>query len=490
MLNAFQEPRKKAEVESMPGTSPSYSFTIRIKAENSTGMIGNITSVIGDAGGDIGGIDIVKVQKDSVIRDYTVNASDVKHSAEIVKALEKLDGANVINISDRTFLIHLGGKISITNKIPLNTRDDLSMAYTPGVARVCTTIAEDKSKAYQLTIKGNTIAIVTDGSAVLGLGDIGPEASMPVMEGKAMLFKKFAGVNAFPISLNTKDVDEIVDTVVRISPAFGGINLEDISSPRCFEIERKLRERLDMPIFHDDQHGTAIVVLAGIINALKLTGRELKNQRIVICGTGAAGIACARLLMKAGATNILGLDSTGILYRGRKENMCGIKTEFADETNPNNEKGSLADAMRGADIFIGVSSPNIVDVDMIKSMNKDPIVFALSNPVPEIDPTIAEPHVKIMASGRSDYQNQINNVLCFPGFFKGLLNCHAKSINTEMELAAAEAIASVIKPAELHEDYIIPSVFDKRVVDMVEKAVVNAAYATGIAKRRAKEQEY
>jgi malate dehydrogenase (oxaloacetate-decarboxylating) len=471
----------------MPGTSPSYSFTIRIKAKNAPGMIGDITSVIGDAGGDIGGIDIVKAQKDSVIRDYTVNASNVEHSEKILKFLEELHGADVINVSDRTFLLHLGGKISIQNKVPLNTRDDLSMAYTPGVARVCTTIANDISKAYQLTIKANTIAIVTDGSAVLGLGDIGPEASMPVMEGKAMLFKKFAGVNAFPICLNTNDVDEIVDTVVRISPVFGGINLEDISSPRCFEVERKLRERLDMPVFHDDQHGTAIVVLAGIINALKLTKRELKDQRIVFCGTGAAGIACSRLLMKAGAENILGVDSTGILYRGRDENMNDIKREFAEETNPENEEGSLSDAMNGADIFIGVSAPDIVDIDMLKSMNTDPIVFALANPVPEVDPATAEPYVKIMASGRSDYQNQINNVLCFPGFFKGLLNCHAKSINTEMELAAAEAIASVIKPAELHEDYIIPSVFDKRVVDKVSKAVINAAYATGVAKRKAKE---
>jgi malate dehydrogenase (oxaloacetate-decarboxylating) len=477
----------EGEEKNMPGTSPSYSFTIRIKANNTTGMIGEITSVIGDAGGDIGGIDIVKAQKDCVIRDYTVNASDVEHSEKIVALLEALDGADVINISDRTYLIHLGGKISISNKVPLNTRDDLSMAYTPGVARVCTTIAKDISKAYTLTIKGNTIAIVTDGSAVLGLGDIGPEASMPVMEGKAMLFKKFAGVNAFPISLNTKDVDEIVETVIRISPAFGGINLEDISSPRCFEVERKLREALDMPIFHDDQHGTAIVVLAGIINALKLTERKLEDQKIVVCGTGAAGIACSRLLMKAGAKTILGVDSTGILYKGRKENLCDVKRAFAEETNPDNVKGTLADAMRGADIFIGVSSPNIVDVEMIKSMNKDPIVFALSNPVPEIDPYVAEPYVKVMASGRSDYQNQINNVLCFPGFFKGLLSCHAKSINTEMELAAAEAIASVIKPAELHEDYIIPSVFDKRVVEKVSKAVINSAHSTGIAKRRDKE---
>ncbi|MEE9542868.1 MAG: NAD-dependent malic enzyme [Thermodesulfobacteriota bacterium] len=471
----------------MPGTSPSYSFTIRIKAKNAPGMIGNITSIIGEAGGDIGGIDIVKAQKEHVLRDYTVNASNVEHSEKIVAHLEALDGAEVINISDRTFLIHLGGKIKITNKVPLKTRDDLSMAYTPGVARVCSTIAADVTKAYTLTIKGNTIAIVTDGSAVLGLGNIGPEASMPVMEGKAMLFKKFGGVNAFPICLNTNDVDEIVDTIVRISPGFGGINLEDISSPRCFEVERKLREALDMPVFHDDQHGTAIVVLAGLINALKLTNRKLADQRIVVCGAGAAGIACSRLLMKAGAKLILGVDSTGIIYRGRKENMCDVKRKFAEETNPDNVQGTLADAMKGADIFIGVSSPNLVDVDMLKSMNTDPIVFALANPVPEIDPAVAEPYVRVMASGRSDYQNQINNVLCFPGFFKGLLNCHARSINTKMELAAAEAIASVVSTAELNEDYIIPSVFDERVVDRVSKAVINAAHSTEVAKRRAKQ---
>ena len=472
----------------MPETSPGYSFTIRIKANNATGMIGNITSVIGDAGGDIGGIDIVKAQKQCVTRDYTVNAYNVEHSQDIIKLLEELPGADVINISDRTFLIHLGGKIKIQNKVPLKTRDDLSMAYTPGVARVCTTIANDISKAYTLTIKGNFVAIVTDGSAVLGLGNIGPEAAMPVMEGKAMLFKKFAGVNAFPLCLNTNDVDEIVDTVVRISPGFGGINLEDISSPRCFEIEQKLRERLDMPVFHDDQHGTAVVVLAGIINSLKLINKNLADIKIVVCGAGAAGIACSRLLIKAGAKNLLGVDSTGIIYRGREENMCGVKKDFAQTTNPDNEKGTLEDAMVGADIFIGVSAPNIVTVDMIKSMNADPIVFALSNPVPEIELALAEPHTRIMASGRSDYQNQINNVLCFPGLFKGVLKCRAHSINTEMTLAAAKAIAEVIKPAELNEDYIIPSVFDERVVEKVSKAVINTAYSTGVAKRRDKEE--
>jgi malate dehydrogenase (oxaloacetate-decarboxylating) len=472
----------------MPETSPGYSFTIRIKANNATGMIGNITSVIGDAGGDIGGIDIVKAQKDNITRDYTVNAYNLEHSHDIIKLLEALPGADVINISDRTFLIHLGGKIKIQNKIPLKTRDDLSMAYTPGVARVCSTIANDPDKAYQLTIKGNFIAIVTDGSAVLGLGDIGPEAAMPVMEGKAMLFKKFAGVNAFPLCLNTNDVDEIVETVIRISPGFGGINLEDISSPRCFEIESKLKEKLDMPVFHDDQHGTAIVVLAGIINSLKLIDKKLADIKIVVCGAGAAGIACSKLLIEAGAKNLLGVDSTGIIYQGREENMCGVKKEFALITNPDNKKGSLKDAMVDADIFIGVSAPNLVTVDMLKSMKNDPIIFALSNPVPEIEPALAEPHVKIMASGRSDYQNQINNVLCFPGLFKGLLKCRAKSINTEMNLAAAEAIASVIKPAELNEDYIIPSVFDERVVEKVSKAIIDTAYATGVAKRRDKEQ--
>jgi malate dehydrogenase (oxaloacetate-decarboxylating) len=466
--------------------SPSYSFTIRLKAANKPGMVGNITSSMGSVGGDIGAIDIVKVGKNFIIRDYTVNTSDFKHRTEIIKALKKLDGTEVVSVSDRTFLIHLGGKITIENKIPLNTRDDLSMAYTPGVARVCSEIAEDKDKSYKLTIKKNTIAIVTDGSAVLGLGDIGPEAAAPVMEGKCMLFKRFGDVNAFPICLNARNPDDIVDTVERISPIFGGINLEDISSPRCFEIERKLTERLDIPVFHDDQHGTAVVVLAGILNALRVVGKKLEDIKIVVSGLGAAGISCCNLLLSAGAKNIVGVDSKGILYRGRGEGMNPAKEAFALESNPHNEKGSLEDAFNVADLFIGVSSPNIVTVEMIKKMSQDPIVFALANPNPEIDPALAEPHVAIIATGRSDYQNQINNVLCFPGIFKGLLRCCSKTINLPMKLAAAQAIASIIKPEELSPDYIIPSVFDERVAKEVARAVVNAAYETGVARKNPK----
>ncbi len=470
----------------MAGTSPSYSFTMRIKAVNEPGMIGDITSVIGVAGGDIGGIDIVRAGKGNVVRDYTIDTADVTHSQEIARAVDALDGAEIVSISDRTFLIHLGGKISVENKVPLKTRDDLSMAYTPGVARVCTAIAEDKSKAYKLTIKGNTVAIVTDGTAVLGLGNIGPEASAPVMEGKAMLFKKFAGINAFPLCLNTTDVDEIVNTVKNIAPIFGGINLEDISAPRCFEIERRLSEDIDIPVFHDDQHGTAIVVLAGILNALKVVKKNLADTRIVICGTGAAGTACSMLLTSAGARNIIAVDSFGILFEGRKERMNPAKEMLAKQTNPSCEEGGLAEAMKGADILIGVSAPDIVSEDMIKSMAPDSIVFALSNPVPEVNPAMATPHVRIMATGRSDYPNQVNNVLCFPGFFKGLLQCQSRTITLRMKVKAAEAIAEVIKEEELSEDYIIPSVFDERVADKVAAAVMDEAYKAGVARRATK----
>lgn len=471
----------------MPVPSPSYSFTIRLRSVNRPGMVGSITSTIGSKGGDIGAIDIVSAQKNHVTRDYTINASTVEHSDEIVNELRLMDGVEVLNVSDRTFLIHLGGKISIENKIPITTRDDLSRAYTPGVGRVCVEIARDKKKVYNLTIKKNTIAIVTDGSAVLGLGDIGPEAALPVMEGKAMLFKKFGDVNAFPICLATKDPDEIVDTVMRISPVFGGINLEDISSPRCFEIERKLAERLDIPVFHDDQHGTAVVVMAGITNALKVLRKRIEDIKIVVCGLGAAGIACSKLLAEAGAANIIGVDSTGILYKGRDLNMNREKELLSKNTNPDSLTGGLAEALKGADLFVGVSFPDILTVDMIKSMNTDPVIFALANPDPEIDPSLAEPYVKILATGRSDFQNQVNNVLCFPGFFKGLLECNASDITTGMKLAAAEAIASVIGPDELNEDYIIPSVFDERVADAVAKAVVKAAVESGVARRKPKE---
>ncbi|HHL40293.1 MAG TPA: NAD-dependent malic enzyme [Deltaproteobacteria bacterium] len=470
----------------MPVPSPSYSFTVRIKAKNTPGMVGRITSVIGDGGGDIGAIDIVEADGRFVTRDYTINAGNTSHEQEIVEALRGLPDIEVINVSDRTFLIHLGGKISIENKVPLKTRDDLSMAYTPGVARVCREIARDRDKAYNLTIKKNTVAIVTDGTAVLGLGDIGAEAALPVMEGKAMLFKEFGGVNAFPICLATREPREIIETVVNISPVFGGVNLEDISSPRCFEIERELSERLAIPVFHDDQHGTAVVVLAGLLNALKVTGKEIGEIKIVVNGLGAAGIAVCRLLLSAGAARIVGVDSRGVLYRGRRENMNEPKRRLAEETNPDGERGSLADAMNGADVFIGLSAPGVVTEEMLGSMAPDAVVFALANPVPEVEPSLAARYAAIVATGRSDYQNQINNVLCFPGLFKGLLQCRAAAINREMKLAAAEAIASVVGPDELGPDYIIPSVFDKRVAERVAKAVSRAAMETETARRAPK----
>ncbi len=463
--------------------SPGYGFTLRLRSINQPGMVGLITSTIGQMGGDIGAIDITSAEKKSVTRDYTISARGVEHSRIIVDKIRKIEGVEVLNVSDRTFLIHLGGKITIENRVPLKTRDDLSMAYTPGVARVCEEIAKDKSKVYNLTIKRNTVAIVTDGSAVLGLGDIGPEASLPVMEGKCMLFKKFGGVNAFPIALATKDVDEIVDTVERIAPIFGGINLEDISSPRCFEVEEKLTERLDIPVFHDDQHGTAVVVVAAVTNALKVIGKDITEIKIVICGLGAAGISCGKLLMASGARFIIGVDSEGILYNGRDEGMNNVKGDFSAVTNASLEKGGLAEAMKGADLFIGVSGANIVTVDMLKSMNSDAVIMALANPTPEIDPHLAAPHVRIMATGRSDFPNQVNNVLCFPGFFKGLLACHASEVNTEMKLAAARAIAAVVGRDEVSEDYIIPGVFDERVAPRVSEAVIRAAVKTGAARR-------
>jgi len=466
--------------------SPGYGFTLRLRSINQPGMVGLITSTIGHMGGDIGAIDIATAEKKSVTRDYSISARGIEHSRIIVDKIRKITGVEVLNVSDRTFLIHLGGKIKIENSVPLKTRDDLSMAYTPGVARVCEEIARDKSKVYNLTIKKNTVAIVTDGSAVLGLGDIGPEASLPVMEGKCMLFKKFGGLNAFPIALATKDVDEIVDTVVNIAPIFGGINLEDISSPRCFEVEQRLASRLDIPVFHDDQHGTAIVVAAAVKNAMKVVGKELAEIKIVICGLGAAGISCAKLLHASGARFIVGVDSKGIVYKGRNKGMNDVKRELAELTNPGCEKGGLGEAMEGADLFIGVSGANILTVDMLKTMNPDAVLMALANPTPEIDPHLADPHVRILATGRSDFPNQVNNVLCFPGFFKGLLACHASEVNMEMKLAAAVAIASVVGTDELSEDYIIPGVFDERVAPRVADAVIKAAVQSGAARRTPK----
>jgi malate dehydrogenase (oxaloacetate-decarboxylating) len=463
--------------------SASYSLTLRIKLSSRAGTLGFLTTVIGRAGGDIGAIDIVNVTREFVVRDITVNASSSTHGDAIVAAVRDIDGIEVIHVSDRTFLMHLGGKIEVVSKMPLKTRDDLSMAYTPGVARICEAIHEDPEKAFTLTIKKNTVAIVSDGTAVLGLGDIGPAAAMPVMEGKAMLFKEFGGVDAFPICLNTKDPDEIVQTVKAISVAFGGINLEDISAPRCFQIEERLKEELNIPVFHDDQHGTAVVVLAALINALKIVGKEMSDIKVVVNGVGAAGVACTKIIMAAGVKNVIGCDQRGALYADRREHMNWVKDWYARHTNPNEEKGTVHDVIKDADVFLGLSVPGVIGAEDLKQMAEKPIVFAMANPIPEIMPEEAEPYVAVMATGRSDYPNQINNVLCFPGIFRGALACRAARINEDMKLAAANAIAGIISASELHPEYIVPSVFDKRVAEAVAREVEEAAYKSRVARR-------
>lgn len=461
----------------------SYSLTLRVRFPNRTDTLGAVTMAIGLAAGDIGAIDIVGVGKDFTLRDITVEATSSAHENEIVEAVRNVAGIEVLHVSDRTFLMHIGGKIDIVSKTPLKTRADLSMAYTPGVARVCDAIHQDPDKAFTLTIKKNTVAVVTDGTAVLGLGDIGPSAALPVMEGKAMLFKEFGGVNAFPICLAIKDPDEIVRTVKAIAPVFGGINLEDISAPRCFTIEDRLQTELDIPVFHDDQHGTAVVVLAALINALKIVGKQMTDLKVVVSGLGAAGMACSEILMAAGVRNIIGCDRQGALYLGRLEHMNKEKESFAERTNPDRERGSVHEIIRGADLFLGLSAPGVIGASDVKSMAAQPIVFAMANPLPEIMPEEAEPYVAVMATGRSDYPNQINNVLCFPGIFRGALVCRATRINEEMKLAAANAIAGLVADHQLQREYIIPSVFDRRVAKSVAHSVEEAAYRTGVARR-------
>ena len=464
----------------------SYSITMRVEIQNRPGMLGKVTTSIGDAGGDIGAVDLSGVGKGTVMRDITVRARGVEHAQEIIKAVQKVPGVKIINVSDRTFLKHLGGKIEISGKIAVKTRNDLSMAYTPGVARVCMAIAKDVRKSYTLTIRRNTVAVVSDGTAVLGLGDIGPEAAMPVMEGKALLFKEFAGVDAWPICLATKDSEEIIRIVKALAPSFGGINLEDISAPRCFEIEERLKAEMDIPVFHDDQHGTAIVVLAALLNSLKIVKKRIEDMKVVVAGVGASGVACSKILMNAGVRNVIGVDRIGAIYKGRKQHMNFMKEWYADHTNPFHEKGKLSDVMTGADLFLGLSGPGLITVDDLKKMAKDPIVFAMANPDPEIMPEEAAPYVRIMATGRSDYPNQINNVLCFPGIFRGALDSRATTINEEMKIAAAHAIASCVGSEELSEDYIIPSVFNRKVSPAVAREVSKAAHRTKVAKRASK----
>jgi len=463
--------------------SVSYSFTVRLRVQNRFGMLAKVLETIAHAKGDPGGIDVVRSERDFKVRDLTVSARDDEHAAQILKALRKLKGVSVVHVSDRVFLLHLGGKIHIQNKVPLNTRDTLSMAYTPGVARVCMAIAEDKSKVNTLTIKHNSIAVVSDGTAVLGLGDIGPEGAMPVMEGKAMLFKEFADIDAYPICLKTKNVDEIVNAVIWISTGFGGINLEDISAPRCFEVEQRLKRELDIPVFHDDQHGTAIVVLAATLNALKITGQRLKEIRILVVGAGAAGVAVTKMLIAAGARHIVICDRKGIISRRRLPGLDSSKAWLAQNTNPQDIAGSVEDGAEGAHLFIGLSGPGVFSVRALNRMAKRPIVFAMANPVPEIMPEDAQRYARIIATGRSDYPNQINNVLAFPGVFRGALDARARDINEPMKLAAAKAIASCIPDEDLSEEYIVPSVFNRDVAKRVARAVATAAHDTGVAQR-------
>jgi malate dehydrogenase (oxaloacetate-decarboxylating) len=457
------------------------SVIMRIEMDKTKVTFGQVISEITNAGGDVVAIDVIRAAKELTIRDITVNVNDANYE-QLTHLVGSLPGIRVINVSDRTFLVHLGGKIEIQPKVKINNRDDLSRVYTPGVARVCMAIHDDPNKAHSLTIKRNTVAVVSDGTAVLGLGDIGPYAAMPVMEGKAMLFKQLADVDAFPICLDTKDTEEIIRTIKNIAPGFGGINLEDIGSPRCFEIEERLKDELDIPVFHDDQHGTAVVLLAGLINALKIVDKPLNQIKVVLNGCGAAGTACSKMLLSAGIIDLICVDRSGALTRGNKYEYPNWNW-LAERTNPRQLTGSLVDVIVGADVFIGLSRPGVLKVDDVQRMGRDPIVFAMANPEPEILPELAEPYVRIMATGRGDYPNQINNVLCFPGIFRGALNCRATTINEEMKLAAARAIASVVADEELNESYIIPSPFNDRVVERVSHAVAEAAMASGVARR-------
>jgi malate dehydrogenase (oxaloacetate-decarboxylating) len=465
--------------------SAQYSLTLRVEIDHRPGMLGKVASAIGEAGGTIGAVDLVQVEGEHTIRDITVETADASDWPRLTDAVNGVPGARVLDATDRTFMLHVGGKIEIQNKSPLKTRDDLSMAYTPGVARVCGAIHDDPDKAFQYTIKRNTVAIVSDGTAVLGLGDIGPRAAMPVMEGKAMLFKEFAGVDAFPLCLDTKDPDEIVSVVQAIAPGFGGVNLEDISAPRCFEIEDRLKASLDIPVFHDDQHGTAVVVLAALLNALTLTSQRIEDIRIVIVGLGAAGVAVARILIAAGARNIIGCDSRGAVHVERSDyqdgSMHAVKRALAEVTNIERRSGSVADVLEGADLFIGLSGARVLDAPALARMNRDPIVFAMANPDPEVSPEEASRYARVVATGRSDYPNQINNVLCFPGIFRGALDVRATKITEEMKTAAARAIADIVSTDELREDYIIPSVFNRDVVGAVASAVAEEARESGTA---------
>jgi malate dehydrogenase (oxaloacetate-decarboxylating) len=454
--------------------SAGYSVTVRLKIENVPGSFARVTQTSAESQASLAEVALISSDFDYNVRDVTINCRSEAHARSLIKEIEALPGVFVERWQDDTFTMHAGGKLNVVPKATLRTTDELSRAYTPGVARVCTAIHRNPEDVYPYTIKSNTVAVISDGSAVLGLGNIGPRAALPVMEGKAVLFKQFAGINAFPICLDTQDTEEIIATIKNIAPVFGGINLEDISAPRCFEIEERLSRELDIPVFHDDQHGTAVVVLAGLLNALKITGKRIDQITVVVNGFGAGGVACTRLMLEAGVKNIIPCDTAGTVYRGRKENMNTVKQQLSEVTNTNQVKGSVADALRGADVFVGVSQPGAITSAMVKTMAKDPIVFALANPIPEIMPQEIKGIARIIATGRSDYANQVNNVLCFPGIFKGALECRARAITNEMKLAAAHAIAAEVSASELREDYIIPGIFKSDVATKVADKVRQA----------------
>ena len=472
----------------MPAVSAQFSVTVRVELDARKEPLGKLTAAIAEAGGQIAGVDLIPGAgpEGKRIREFTIDATDQAHWEQILRGIGSVKGARVVEYTDRTMQMHRGGKISVENKYPLKTRDDLSMAYTPGVARVCSSIHEDRSLAFEYTIKKNTVAVVSDGTAVLGLGDIGPEAAMPVMEGKAMLFKEFAGVDAFPICLSTTDTDEIVRTVELMAPTFGGINLEDISAPRCFEIEDRLKELIDIPVFHDDQHGTAVVTMAALFNALKIIDKRIEDLRVLMVGLGAAGIAVTKMMLAAGLTHIVGCDRAGALSTTREDyesgEMTGIKRWYAENSNPEHLLGEPDDLLEGMDLFIGLSGPGVIQASSLERMNRDAIVFAMANPNPEVMPEEAAKYVRIMATGRSDYPNQINNVLCFPGIFRGALDAGAPQITEEMKMAAARGIAEVVSEDDLSEDYIIPSVFDRDVAPKVAEAVIEEAKRAGDAR--------
>lgn len=466
----------------MASVAIGYTLIMRLEMRATPGAFGILAAAIGDAGGIIDAVDLRSVAKSVVTRDVSVTVASDAVANAVRASIGRVDSVRLVSVSDATFLAHLGGKIRIEPTIPVKTRTDLSKVYTPGVARVALAIAADPAKAFGLTIKRNTVAVVSDGTAVLGLGDIGPLAAAPVMEGKCMLFKQFAGIDAFPICLDTKDTDEIVETIARIAPIFGGINLEDISAPRCFEIERRLQERLDIPVMHDDQHGTAVVIVAALINAAAVVGKKIEDLTIVVAGSGAAGTATMKMLLAMGVRDIVPVDRAGAINRTEHDDDAH-RSWLAEHTNVANKRGSLSEVLVGADVFIGVSAPGILRPEDLKRMARDPIVFAMASPMPEIMPDLAAPYVTVMATGRADFPNQVNNLLAFPGIFRGALDCRASRISDGMKLAAAKAIAAIVGDAERGPEYVIPSVFDTRVVDAVARAVASAAAEEGLARR-------